>query len=466
MRRRLTIAMVGVVTVALLLAGLFTLLLIRRSAANEARRELVRQAEDIGAQAADPETFRALAGVARSLRLEGLARVTFGPGGMPVTELPAGITAADLSVGDLRAGRVVSGTKGSLAYAAAPVAPPRGGRRPFGLVAVVLTRHADPGLERGGTWFVLASVAALGVAAAVSYRLSSRITAPLEDAEDATRKIAAGDLTARVVERRDADPEIESLVRSINTMAENLARSRGLERQFLMSVSHELRTPLTSIRGFAEAITDCAVDDTRRAAAVIASESRRLERLVGDLLELAKLDARRFSLDITDVDVAEVVRDTAEGFLPAAEEGGVALAIDLPDTAMTARADPDRLAQVVANLVENALKFAASRITVAVSTTTTDKVTVVVDDDGAGIPTADLPRVFDRLYQPGRPPARHIGSGLGLAIVKELVVAMDGSVRAAAAPDGGSRMEVSLRRSGGVSSRSSMTSSERPSSTN
>src|SRR5207248_7955691 len=105
--------------------------------------------------------------------------------------------------------------------------------------------------------------------------------------------------------------ELASLARSINTMAATLARSRGLERQFLMSVSHDLRTPLTSIRGFAEAIADGAATDDRRAAEVITAESRRLERLVGDLLDLAKLEARHFSLDIQPVDLADVVATAA-----------------------------------------------------------------------------------------------------------------------------------------------------------
>src|SRR5207248_5606518 len=134
--------------------------------------------------------------------------------------------------------------------------------------------------------------------------------------------------------------ELASLARSINTMAATLARSRGLERQFLMSVSHDLRTPLTSIRGFAEAIADGAATDDRRAAEVITAESRRLERLVGDLLDLAKLDAKRFSLDLRPVDLADVVAATADGFRPAADGYGLALEVDT--AAATVRADPDR----------------------------------------------------------------------------------------------------------------------------
>src|SRR3984893_18606352 len=142
-----------------------------------------------------------------------------------------------------------------------------------------------------------------------------------------------------------------------------MARSRGLERQFLMSVSHDLRTPLTSIRGFAEAIAEGDAPVEHRAAEIIASESRRLERLVRDLLDLAKLDARRFSFDLRRVDLGEVVLDTGEGFRPAADDLGLSLTVEpgMPG-AMTVTADPDRLAQVVANLVENALKYADRRV--------------------------------------------------------------------------------------------------------
>ena len=240
--------------------------------------------------------------------------------------------------------------------------------------------------------------------------------------------------------------ELAGLARSINAMAESLERSRGMERQFLLSVSHDLRTPLTSIRGFGEALAEGRAPDPAHAGSVITAEAGRLERLVGDLLELAKLDARRFSLDIRATDVAEVVSDTIEGFRPAAERAGVTLEIDLGArggaAAAAAAADPDRLAQIVANLVENALKFAAGRISVAVAA---DGVTFSVDDDGPGIAPDDLARVFEPFYQSARAPARQVGSGLGLAIVSELVAAMGGQVRAEPAPSGGgTRVVVSL----------------------
>jgi two-component system sensor histidine kinase BaeS len=446
-RRRLTLATVGVVALALVLAGVGTLLLVRRAARLEVRRDLVRQADELALAAEDPGTFRVLAAASRALKLEGLSRVTFSAQGAVIEgDLPEGITLADLRVPALRAGDRVSGLKGSLAYAAAGVRPPLAQRRSGRFIAVVLTRRADTGLDRGGGWLVLSSLVALAVAAVVAGRVGRRITSPVLAAETATRRIADGDLDARVVADGRADPELASLASSINSMAEALARARGLERQFLLAVSHDLRTPLTSIRGFAEAIADGAATDHAEAAAVIGAEARRLERLVADLLELAKLDARRFSLDVHAVDATEVVGVTAEGFRPELEQHGLRLSIELPpaDAVPAVRADPDRLSQVVANLVENALKFAATSVQVGVAVDGPD-VVLSVTDDGPGIPEDQLARVFDRFATSDRSGARRSGTGLGLAIVAELVGAMGGTVRAASDGRTGTRMEVRLR---------------------
>ncbi len=226
-------------------------------------------------------------------------------------------------------------------------------------------------------------------------------------------------------------------------MAEALERSRGLERQFLLSVSHDLRTPLTSIRGYAEAISDGTATDTRSAAEVILNESRRLERLVSDLLDLAKLDANRFSLQPRPVDAAEELTELAAGFTPDAARAGLELTLEAPE-AVPMQADPDRFAQVIANLLENAIKFATSTIEVTARSSHGEAL-ITIDDDGPGIDAADLPHVFERLYVVKRAPQRReTGSGLGLAISHELVVAMGGSIEAAANDHGGARMIVRL----------------------
>lgn len=193
---------------------------------------------------------------------------------------------------------------------------------------------------------------------------------------------------------------------------------------------------------------DGTAEDTAAAAGVIASEARRLERLVQDLLDLARLDADRFSFELQPVDTAAVARQVADGFRPRA----AALGLELRTTGDTAAApwalvDHDRLGQVVANLVENAATFARSRITVGTGPAGPGGPALVwVEDDGPGIPADQLDRIFERHFTSDRAEARRKGSGLGLAIVAELVGAMGGSVRAdSPAPGGGTRLVVALR---------------------
>jgi two-component system sensor histidine kinase BaeS len=227
-------------------------------------------------------------------------------------------------------------------------------------------------------------------------------------------------------------------------MAAQLEHARGLERGFILSVSHDLRTPLTSIRGYAEALADGTLDDTdgrKRAAEIIGGEARRLERLVADLLDLARLDAHQFSFTPRPVDAGEVVEAAALAFGPAADDLGLTMLIDARKP-IPADADPERLGQVVANLVENALKYATSRIDVTVARVAAD-VVIRVHDDGPGLPPGDLDQVFDRLYTSRPEPGRKVGTGLGLAIVRELSAAMGGRVWAEPS-DHGARFVVQL----------------------
>jgi two-component system sensor histidine kinase BaeS len=279
----------------------------------------------------------------------------------------------------------------------------------------------------------------------VAWRIGRRMTKPLRQVEEATRRIATGDLSTRLpTPEKGTDDELASLMTSINTMAEALERSRGVERQFLLSVSHDLRTPLTSIRGYAEAITDGALADPGTGAAVILTEARRLERLVRDLLDLSKLDARSFSFDLQPLDLVDIAIGTADGFLPEADDAGVTIEVVPSPGPVVVRGDADRLAQVGANLLENSLRFARSRVTVRVSAEG-GWARLDVEDDGRGIAPEDLPHVFERLYVSRHQPERkEAGSGLGLAIVRELVTAHGGRVEARASAAGGACLSVLL----------------------
>lgn len=463
MQRRLALAMVSVVTVALLLSGLVSLFVAQRATIAQTRRELVGEATGLAAKVtapgANPVALRRLLDVlAPSLRLDGETVVGVRADGQlyglapqsAAAHLPAGLREGDVSASALFALRTVSGARGTLVYAAVPfVADIRIGKVNRQVVAaVVLTRRPTSALVTAGPWFAGSAVVILLLAALVAGRLARRIEAPVRSAREVTERIASGDLDVRVPEPPGTDPELSALAASVNAMAGSLARAKAAERHFLQSVSHDLRTPLTSIRGFAEAIEDGATTDTVAAARVIASEARRLERLVGDLLALATLEARRFTLAPQPVDLHEAAVGTVAAFLPAATELGIGVKVSETSPA-TVWADPDRLAQVIANLVENALRYARSAVTVHTGRSLLAAELRVVDD-GPGIAPDDLSRVFDRLYgarpqADGARPGRPIGSGLGLTIVAELVAAMGGTVRAESpGPGGGTAMVVAL----------------------
>ncbi len=463
--------MVLMVLGALVLSGLASLALAVHNTEIQTRRELVREAQGLATtvqQEADADSrtdpARALRSVLLALksplRLDGSAVLAVRPDGElfdPATPrvaaaLPAGLTTSDLKPNSLLSLRTVSADKGNLVFAALPYRAEvqiLGAPRQV-VQVVVLTRRPPSALATAGLWFALSSVIILLIAAAVAYRLGRRFVRPIQAAEEVTSRIAAGDLEARVPSHRSADPELAALAVSINSMAARLAEAKGAERQFLQSVSHDLRTPLTSIRGFAEAIEDGATANAVAAAGVIAAEARRLERLVGDLLDLATLQARRFALQIQPVDLEAATTSTAASFARAASDLGLALVADSSPggqdrVAGWVLADPDRLAQVTANLVENALRYAAYEV--RVTTVGRDSwAELWVADDGPGISPEDRSRVFHRLYTAAARPDRPIGSGLGLTIVAELVEAMGGSVRAESPTGaaGGTRMVVAL----------------------
>ena len=439
MTRRLVMAIVATVVATLLVAGFGTLVLTVRAERTTAERELRVQASDFATAIADSSTpLVFLNQVRKALKLADVGIVTLANPTGPNTKLPTGIALADVRVDALRQGLVVSGRRGSIVYAAATAATRRG------QFAIVLTRHPDSPLRPAFGWFFLAAVGTLILATLVAVTLSRRLTKPLRDARAATHRIADGQFSTRIpMPARGRRDELTDLTHSINVMASTLERSQTLEQRFLLSVSHDLRTPLTSIRGYAEAIADGAVRDPASAAGVILSEATRLERLVRDLLDLAKLEQRAFTFSLATTDLATVADRTANGFAPGSERDGVAVLVSAPVRVLVT-ADPDRLAQVVANLTENAFKYSRSRIIITAFADRGDGV-ITIDDDGPGIAPEDQPHVFERLYRSKHEPVRReVGSGLGLAIVRELVHGMGGSVGAEAAPGGGARMTVRL----------------------
>jgi signal transduction histidine kinase len=216
-------------------------------------------------------------------------------------------------------------------------------------------------------------------------------------------------------------------------MSAELARARSAERSFLLSVSHELKTPLTAIRGYSEALDD-GVLTPERAVKVIRAEAERLERLITDLINLARLDQRRFDIQLENVDLGEIVGEAATRHEGRARELGVRLQVRDDDHPSQALADRDRLLQAVSNLVENALRCTPRHGTVTLSAAA-GKVTVT--DTGPGIAPDEVPRAFDRFFLYRRYDGqRPVGTGLGLAIVRELAQAMGGDVAVVSSANG------------------------------
>jgi signal transduction histidine kinase len=290
---------------------------------------------------------------------------------------------------------------------------------------------------------LIAAGAGIALAALAAFLLARRIVRPVRRVVDATRHLA---------EARDAEPvpiegayEIASLARAFNEMAEQLARARAAEKQFLLSVSHELKTPLTAIRGYAEGVADGAFH-MDEAVETISIEAARLERLVRDLLDLARMNRTDFSIHREKVDLATIAREAVQRYEGQAREFGVTLEAFAPEPA-PAIGDPDRVLQVASNLVENALRLTPRGGVVRVFA---EPGALVVEDTGPGLSQEDLPRAFERFYLYSRYSSdRPVGTGLGLSIVKELTQGMGGSVEVDSAPGHGTRFTVRLPGAGG-----------------
>ena len=237
---------------------------------------------------------------------------------------------------------------------------------------------------------LLAALAGAVIAAALSFLLARSIVQPLQRIVAATRALAADERHEPL--ELEGTTELASLAQAFNQMVEQLAASREAERAFLLSVSHELKTPLTAIRGYAEGLAEGAFEPAE-AARVIGTESGRLERLVRDLLDLARMNRSEFSVRSEAVDLAEIAREAARRHQPTARELGVDLRAVAGEAWVTG--DADRTLQIASNLVENALRVTPAGGSVTVEA---DGSRLIVSDTGPGIPADDLPHAFERFY--------------------------------------------------------------------
>ena len=292
-----------------------------------------------------------------------------------------------------------------------------------------------------GWVIVVAVVVAVVVAALVAAMLGMRLARPLREMSRAARRIAEGDYDARIP--REGPEEIVSLADSFNQMATALEEQERMRREFIANAAHELRTPLTNLQGYLEALRDGVIEPDRATFESLWDEAERLVRLSRSLDTLAAGDAGATAA-IVDLDLASAIRAAAELARPALLAAGLTLDVDVPEE-LPARADPDQLAQVLGNLLQNAVRYSPAGGNVAIrAEKRPDDVLVSVTNTGEGIPPDDLAHVFERFYrvEKSRDRARG-GAGIGLAIVRQLVEAAGGAVGAESS-DGLTRFWFSL----------------------
>ncbi|HVH30967.1 MAG TPA: ATP-binding protein [bacterium] len=294
-------------------------------------------------------------------------------------------------------------------------------------------------LLAGGTAGLLAVV--------VGLVLARRLSHPLQELHNAVSRVAGGDFQQEVGPRGVG--ELEDVASAFNSMAYRLRESERQRQELLAAIAHELRTPLSIIEGNLEAMLDGVRAPTPELIATLHTQSALLNQLITDLRDLSLADARQLSLRRHAVDLAALCQESVDAMKVWTDEREVSTRVRA-EGETTAVVDPDRLRQVVQNLLHNAVRFtpAGGHVTVLVRGVSGDQgqwVTVEVEDEGPGIPAEDLSRIFEPFYRvdPSRSRASG-GTGMGLAVVKLLVQVHGGSVRVENRPSGGSRFIVQL----------------------
>ena len=281
--------------------------------------------------------------------------------------------------------------------------------------------------------WLLSTVIALAAAGLVGLLLSTAISRPVRRLTDAAGAVAQGQLDQQVpVSSKD---ELGQLSQAFNDMTARLQAARQMQVDFVANVSHELRTPLTSIKGMVETLRDGAVDDLSvrdRFLGTVETETDRLIRLVNDLLVLSRADSEALNLRCKAIDPAKLTQTCLDRLTPQAEDRSISCKMSVAPATPPVWADPDRIEQVLINLLDNAIKFSSTGGTVTVKMGPDQENTVLfqVCDEGIGIPAEALPRLGQRFYRADKARARSDGgSGLGLAIAQALVTAHGGELR-------------------------------------
>jgi signal transduction histidine kinase len=279
------------------------------------------------------------------------------------------------------------------------------------------------------TIFIVAAAIAVAVSVLLASLLSLGLARPLNDMARAARRVARGEYEARV--QRVGPEEVTSLADSFNQMAESLQEQERLRREFIVNAAHELSTPLTNLQGYLEALRDGVIAPSTEQFQSLHEEVDRLVRLSRSLNTLAQDNSAGSATPLLAIDLVSSVRSAVELARPSFDGKAIRVQLNLPDK-LAARGDPDQLAQVLANLLQNASRYTpeGGLVTIAAEARRND-VMVSVSNTGDSIPQHDLPHLFERFYRVEKSRDRaQGGAGIGLAIVKQLVEATGGRVGA------------------------------------
>ncbi|HYN56629.1 MAG TPA: HAMP domain-containing sensor histidine kinase [Motilibacterales bacterium] len=446
--RRLPLVMAGVAAIAVLIGALVAWPLLRAAADSTAQRTLSRTA-DLTAELlqrtyAGEFSMGPRGGV--STRLEALLapqQVTaYVVAPTSVVERPL----RDSDVAVVTSGGEVTDRRPGLSEASYVEGRPVADGIGVLLVqpAAVARDVSTPALGR------LAMALALGllVAVVIGYWVARRLTRPLVQAAAAANAMSSGQRDVRI--DPEGPSEVADIAIALNRLSQALNESEGRQREFFLTVSHELRTPLTSVKGYAEALADGVVppEDVPVVAGVVRSEADHLDRLVADLLDLARLGAVDVAVEPVDLDLAVLGADAAMLWADRAARSGVRFVDEVVRTPHPVRTDPVRVRQIIDNLMENALRVTGEGAPVVLRISAgpaAGEFLVEVRDGGPGLTADDLSVAFE----PGELHARYrglrkVGSGVGLALVARLAERLGGRARAGSAPEGGAAFLVVL----------------------
>jgi signal transduction histidine kinase len=314
-----------------------------------------------------------------------------------------------------------------------------------GAVRTQLIRSFEDAWNQSAFWSVVVGATTAG---GLSYLVTKRIVKPLIQMEEITKKFAEGHLEERVPVNEI--PEVDQLARSFNRMAATLEGVEQRRRELVSDLTHELRTPLTVLKGYLEGLADGAIDPSPETYQRLSREIVRMQRLVNDLQELSKMEAGYLPINARPIDLypllAAVVEKFADQLL---SEDSPQIVLDYPPQAPLALADPERVEQILVNLIGNALRYTSrGSITVQVRLPVkpdTQQLWIAVIDTGVGIAAADLPHVFERFWRADRSRDRTSGgTGIGLAICRRLVELQGGAIEVESQIGVGSTFRFSL----------------------